>query len=199
MFLIVNHNSHWSWCRLVHIKESCPYSFALLACFVCSAFCSDFFSDNSGFGPTSSSSLSLSLSLSLSYSKSQTPFLSFPFLLPYFFFSAFSLKFFIISRWLGLLGHRSVSVASQVVCFLRGFCNSWAFRTWVGIGIWIGIGISSAAEIWFPGSFFSFWDGKCFSLCVKNLRVVIGLSLSFELLCFWIFDFELSLAKDLLY
>ena len=171
-------------------KLSLLLSFACLLCMFCFLFW--FLQRQLRFW---SNFFFFSLSLSLSYSKSQTPFLSFPFLLPYFFFSAFSLKFFIISRWLGLLGHRSVSVASQVVCFLRGFCNSWAFRTWVGIGI----GISSAAEIWFPGSFFSFWDGKCFSLCVKNLRVVIGLSLSFELLSFWIFDFELSLAKDLLY
>ena len=34
---------------------------------------------------------------------------------------------------------------------------------------------------------------------VMNGGVVVGLSLSFELLSFCIFDFELSLAKDLLY
>ena len=174
-------------------KLSLLLSFACLLCMFCSLFWFlqrqlRFWSNFFFF------SLSLSLSLSPTPKAKLLSFL-FRFCFHIFFFSAFSLKFFIISRWLGLLGHRSVSVASQVVCFLRGFCNSWAFRTWVGIGI----GISSAAEIWFPGSFFSFWDGKCFSLCVKNLRVVIGLSLSFELLCFWIFDFELSLAKDLLY
>ena len=116
------------------------------------------------------------LQLSLSDPKSSHPFLSFPFLLTSIFLS-FPLNFYTLGD---LLGHSLVTLSTQVVCFLRGFCNSWVLE--LGFGGRIRLDLELKFLQLQKSAFRVVLDGKSSSLCVKILTVIV--SLSFELLSF---------------